>query len=76
MRGRVALAGIALTELPPERPVFFVSQDPVFLGREGWAPASRVVPPLNPAARLAARFENPPDEQGKIESAVALFRLR
>lgn len=64
------------TALDRERPVFFVSQDPVFLGREGWAPAWGVVPPLNPGARLVARFENPPDEQGKVESAVTLFRLR
>lgn len=60
----------------PGRRVFFVSQDPAFLGREGWAPADRVVGPLNPGARVVARFENPPNERGRVESAVAVYRLR
>ena len=60
----------------PGRLVYFVSQDPAFLGREGWAPADRVVGPLNPGAGLVARFENPPNEKGRVESAVAVYRLR
>jgi 4-amino-4-deoxy-L-arabinose transferase-like glycosyltransferase len=56
--------------------VFFVSPDPVFLGRAGWAPAADVVPPLNPGARLVARFENPPDERGRTVSAVNVYRIR
>jgi hypothetical protein len=63
------------TEVDPDRPVYFVSPDPVFLGREGWTPAARVVPPRNPGARLVARFENPADERGRVESAVEVFRL-
>jgi 4-amino-4-deoxy-L-arabinose transferase-like glycosyltransferase len=57
------------------RPVYFISQDPVFLGRDGWAPASTVVLPLNPGARLVARFENLLDENGRVESAVVIYRL-
>ncbi len=64
------------TALDPGGRVFFVSPDPVFLGREGWAPAAKVVLPLNPTARLVARFENPPDERGRIASAVDVYRVR
>jgi hypothetical protein len=64
------------TNIDPDRPVYFVSPDPVFLGREGWAPAAAVVPPRNPGSRLVARFENPPDERGRIESAVNVYRVR
>jgi hypothetical protein len=60
----------------PGRPVYFVSQDPAFLGREGWAPADRVVGPLNPGARLVARFANPANEKSRGVSAVAVYRLR
>lgn len=68
--------GAPAASIAPNRPVYFVSQDPVFLGREGWAPADRVVRPLNPGARLIARFENPPNSEGEVESAVEVFRLR
>jgi hypothetical protein len=64
------------TMVDPGRPVFFISQDPAFLGREGWIPADRVVGPLNPGARVVARFENPPNEEGRVENAVAVYRLR
>jgi hypothetical protein len=68
--------GASATALDPGRPAFLVSQDPAFLGHEGWAPAVRVVGPLNPGARVVARFENPPNEQGRVESAVEVYRLR
>jgi hypothetical protein len=64
------------TTLPDNQPVFFVTQDPAFLGREGWAPAAGVVLPLNPGARLSARFENLPNEEGAVESSVSIYRLR
>jgi hypothetical protein len=66
----------AATSVDSDQPAFFVSQDPAFLGREGWAPAGRIVHALNPDARVVARFENPPNEQGRVESAVEVYRLR
>jgi len=75
VRGDVWISAPAAA-LPARLPVFFVSQDPAFLGREGWTPASKVLLPLNPGARLVARFENLPDERGRVESAVALYSLR
>ncbi len=60
----------------PGGPVFFVSPDPVFRGREGWAPATGIVLRSNPGARRVARFENPPDESGRAVSAVNVYRVR
>jgi 4-amino-4-deoxy-L-arabinose transferase-like glycosyltransferase len=73
--GDVWIGGLP-ARIDPGRPVFFVSPDPVFLGRAGWAPAADVVPPLNPGARLVARFENPPDERGRTDSAVNVYGIR
>lgn len=75
VKGDVWTGGPAAT-LDPHRPAYFVSQDPVFLGPDGWAPAVDVVPRRNPNAREVARFRNPPDERGVVESAVDVFRLR
>jgi hypothetical protein len=73
--GDIWIGGLP-ARIDPGRPVFFVSPDPVFLGRAGWAPAPDVVPPLNPGARLVARFENPPDERGRTDSAVNVYGVR
>ncbi|HVE66229.1 MAG TPA: glycosyltransferase family 39 protein [Thermoanaerobaculia bacterium] len=62
--------------LDPAASILFVSPDPVFLGRAGWAPAGDFVLARNPGARLLARFENPRDSAGAEESAVSVFRLR
>jgi 4-amino-4-deoxy-L-arabinose transferase-like glycosyltransferase len=64
------------TAVDSDLAAYFVSQDPAFLGREGWAPAVRVVEPLNPVALVVAHFENLPNERGHVESAVAVYRLR
>ena len=80
-RPAIRVKGDVWTDQPPATipargPAYLVSPDPVFLGRGGWAPARRVVAPLNPDARVVTRFENPPDENGRVESAVVLYRLR
>jgi hypothetical protein len=62
--------------LPEDGEVYFVSADPVFLGRKGWAPAAAVVPAENPSARPVVRFENPAGPRGGVESAVVVYRLR
>jgi hypothetical protein len=69
-------ATAAPVRLEPERPIFFVCPDPVFVGLLGWAPAAAVVAERNIAARLVARFENPPNRRGVVESAVIVYRLR
>lgn len=68
--------GAPAAEMDPDRPVYFVSQDPAFLGREGWTAAREVILPRNPGARPVARFENPPNSEGEVESAVEIYRLR
>jgi 4-amino-4-deoxy-L-arabinose transferase-like glycosyltransferase len=75
VKGDVWIGGPAAT-LDPDRPAYFVTQDPAFLGRAGWTPASRIILPLNPAARRVARFGNPPDEHGRNRSAVEVYRIR
>ncbi|HZI66216.1 MAG TPA: glycosyltransferase family 39 protein, partial [Thermoanaerobaculia bacterium] len=81
-RGRVRLQGdiwagrpVEMVTLEPASSILFVSTDPVFLGRAGWAPAADVVPPRNPGARLLARFENPPEGGVGSANAVLVFRL-
>jgi hypothetical protein len=56
-------------------PVYVVATDPL-LTRAGWAPALSALAGLNPELREAARFENPPQRDGRVESAVVVLRLR
>jgi hypothetical protein len=67
--------GRSTSTLRADGPIYVVSTDPL-LTRSGWLPASQVLMAHNPALSEAARFDNPPGLDGRVESSIVVFRVR